>query len=197
MRADLTLLRLHQPEQHLAFRRGVGWSDYRRTSSATTDTAFCFSNHLDYNDYNSSITGPSLGSMSKIGSQMSVFSRALVVVAVSFVALTASLPARADMLYLVCRFPQKNILDSKLEIDLTNKTVNDENAVYPATISAASIYYKIEFNNVFPRSLSEFLIDRTKGTIAWSSEIYTNVTIRSPTRIGHCTSSKTAPPTKF
>lgn len=132
---------------------------------------------------------------------MTVFFRALAVVAASFISLAVSLPARADMLYLVCRYPhvagQQNIFDSKLEIDLTNRTVNDENAVYPATISATSIYYKIEFNNVSPRALYEFLIDRTKGTIAWSSEIYTNVTIPSPTRIGHCTSSNTPPPTKF
>src|SRR6266853_1505714 len=125
---------------------------------------------------------------------MSVFSRALIVATVSFI----SLPARADMLYLVCRYThvagQQNVLDSKLEIDLTNKTVNNENAVYPATISATSIYYKIEFNDGNPRQLHEFLIDRTKGTIAWSSEIYTSVTTPLPTRIGHCSSSKTPPP---
>jgi hypothetical protein len=132
---------------------------------------------------------------------MSVFFRALVLVAVPFIALTASLPARADMLYLVCRYTnvagQQNALDSKLEIDLTNKTVNDGAAVYPAAISATSISYKIEFNNVSSRQLSEFFIDRTKGTIAWSSYIYTNVTIPAPTRIGQCTSSNTPPPTKF
>lgn len=139
--------------------------------------------------------------MFKIGSLMSVFSRALLIVAVSFIALAVPLPARADMLYLVCRYPhvagQQNTLDSRLEIDLTNRTVNDETAVYPATISATSIYYKIEFNDISPRQLHEFLIDRTKGTIAWSLEIYTNVTIPVPARIGHCTASKTAPPTKF
>jgi hypothetical protein len=128
---------------------------------------------------------------------MSVFSRALVIVAASLISLAVSLPARADMLYLVCRFPQQNILDSKLEIDLANKTVNDENAVYPATISATSIYYKIEFNSAYIRTLKEFLIDRTKGTIAWSEQSSTDVTIQHPTRIGHCTSSKTPPPTKF
>lgn len=132
---------------------------------------------------------------------MSVFFRALVGAAVSFIALTASPPARAGMLYIVCRYPnvagQQNTLDSKLEIDLTNKTVNDGAAVYPATISATSIYYKIEFNNVSPRQLSEFLIDRAKGTITWSSYIYTNVTLPQPTRIGNCTSSNIPPPTKF
>jgi hypothetical protein len=137
--------------------------------------------------------------MSKIGSLMSAFSRVLVVVVVSFIALAVSLPARADVLYLVCKYAhiagQQTVLDSKLEIDLTNKTVNDETAVYPATISATSIYFKIEY--ISSRQLHEFHIDRTKGTIAWYWEIYTNITIPQPTRIGHCSSSKTPPPTKF
>jgi len=130
---------------------------------------------------------------------MSMFFRVLVVAAVSFVSLAASLPARADMLYLVCKFPHGagQPSDSELEIDLVNRTVNNGIGVYPATISATSIYYKIEFNDISPRQLHEFLIDRAKGTLTWSSETYTNVTIPFPTHIGRCTSSKTPPPTKF
>jgi hypothetical protein len=126
---------------------------------------------------------------------MSVFCRALVVVSASFFWLALSLPARADMLYLVCKFRQVTgqlkPVDAKLEIDLTNGTVNDGIAVYPATISATSIYYKIEFNNVSPRQLHEFTIDRVKGTLTWSSEI------PGAKFIGDCTSSNTASPTKF
>ena len=129
--------------------------------------------------------------------------RALILAIVAAVSLI-SVPARAGMLYLVCKYPSvadprgmSKVEDSKLEIDLTNKTVNDGYGVYPAAISATSIYYKIEFNNISPHQLAEFLIDRIKGTVAWSHYIYTNVTIRSPTRIGHCTSSNTAPNTKF
>jgi hypothetical protein len=132
---------------------------------------------------------------------MSMFFRASAVVAVSFIVLTASLPARADMLYLVCRFRQVSgqvkPLDSKLDIDLTNKTVNDGYGVYPATISATSIYYIHDFNNISPRQHFEFTIDRVKGTITWASEIYTNVTLPGRTQIGDCTSSNTAPNTKF
>ena len=126
---------------------------------------------------------------------MSVFSRTLLVTAVASIALAVSLPARADILYLVCRYPQTRLLDDKLEIDLANKTVNDELAVYPATISATSIYYKIEFNNVSPRVVKEFLIDRTKGTVEYSVEYEGG--LPQPKIIGHCTASKTAPPTKF
>ena len=106
------------------------------------------------------------------------------------------------MLYLVCKYAhvvgQPTPLDSKLEIDLTNRTANDESAVYPATISATSIYYKIEFNETGHRQLHEFRVDRVKGTLTWSVENhFPNVTIPYATYIGHCTSSKTPPPTKF
>lgn len=129
--------------------------------------------------------------------------RTLVAVAVSFVALTASWPARADMLYLVCRYPKAEnprfvkAADTKLDIDLTNNTVTGEYGVYPATISATSIYYKMDFTNTNPHQVQEIHIDRTKGTIAWSSYMYTNVTIPGATYIGHCTSSATPPRTKF
>jgi hypothetical protein len=129
---------------------------------------------------------------------MPLLARTLAVVAACSISLAASLPARADMLYLVCRYPHvagTQIPDSRLEIDLANKTVNDGFAVYPATISAFEIYYRKEFNNVSPHQLHEFLIDRSKGTLEWSQEFEGG--LPQPKILAHCIASKTAPATKF
>jgi hypothetical protein len=129
---------------------------------------------------------------------MSSLTRTLAVMAASSISLAASLPARADMLYLVCRYSHvagTQIPDARLEIDLANNTVNDGVAVYPATINAFEIYYRKEFNNVSPHQLAEFLIDRSKGTLEWSHQFEGG--LPQPKILAHCISSKTAPPTKF
>ena len=117
------------------------------------------------------------------------FSRALVIVVASFISLAVSLPARADMLYLACRYQSNH--DYELDIDLTNKTVTDGNGLYPAIVSTTSISYKIEFNG----GIYDYLIDRTKGTITrfWSAP----GTIRQVADIVNCSERKTHPPTKF
>ena len=116
--------------------------------------------------------------------------RALVAVAVSFVALTASQSARADMLYLTCKY--LNIPNPRnLTINLTNNTLIDE-GVYPAAISATSIYVKV----VTPEQIIiETLIDRITGTIT-RTDTYPG---RGPinTGTGRCTASATPPHTKF
>jgi hypothetical protein len=117
-------------------------------------------------------------------------SRASVIVVAAIISLAVSPPARADMLYLGCRYQYADH-DYELDIDLTNKTVTDGNGVYAATISTTSIAYKIDFNG----GIYDYLIDRAKGTITrfWSAP----GTIRQVADIVDCHVRKTHSPTKF
>lgn len=115
--------------------------------------------------------------------------RALVAVAVSFVALTASRPARAEMLYLTCKNP--HTLDFNITINLTNNTVTTDEGVFPAAISGTAIHFQIDW----PRIVIDFLIDRTTG-IATRAESVKGTTVTGTSTL-RCVGSAVPPPTKF